>query len=71
MAVIRSINEIKVSDFKNFCVYFGIKTNKKAGKDGFDEELILGELNKIPNEKWGLNFIDDSRDGYFLLQLFE
>lgn len=71
MAVLIPIKEIEVSDFNEFCKKFQIISSKIAGDDGTDEELIIRELNKISNKTFVLNFIDDSRDGYFRIQQFE
>lgn len=71
MSIINSLEKIKVSSFLEFCNVFDIKPIKEGGRDGFDEDLIKEELIKIPNQKWLLNFIDNRRDGYFLLQLLE
>ena len=68
MAIIKPIKEIEVTDFRDFCKEFKINTNYVAGDDGTDEELIESELKKVCKEKWLLNFIDDSRDGYFRIQ---
>lgn len=71
MSVLKYIKEIEVSDFNEFCDVFEIETLLEAGNDGTDEELIIEELEKIENEKWVVNFIDNRIDGYFRLQLFE
>ena len=70
MSVITPKHEVQVEGFREFCEYFKIKTKKRAGDDGYDLELIIEELNKIQNENWIVNFIDDRRDGYFRLQKF-
>ena len=71
MSIIIPIKDIKVSDFNDFCYDFKIISDKIAGDNGTDEELIIEELDKITNQKWLVNFVDDNRDGYFRLQLFE
>lgn len=71
MSVLKPTKELEVKDYREFCNIFNIKLNKEAGKNGFDEELIARELENIPDQKWLINFIDDSRDGYFRLQLIE
>ncbi len=71
MSVIKELKQIEVDDFKHFCEVFDINSLNKAGENGCDEELINEELDKIANEKWVVNFIDNNRDGYFRLQMFE
>lgn len=71
MTIIKPIKEIEFRDFKEFCYLFNINTNKIAGDDGTDEELILEEIEKFGNSKWLLNFIDNRFDGYFILQQIE
>lgn len=71
MAVITPIEEIVVSNYKEFCEKFEIISESYAGVDGTDEELIILELNKILNKKFVLNFIEDRTDGYFKIQVFE
>ena len=69
MAIIKPIKELIINDFNDFCNQFNISSNKIAGDDGCDEELIEKELSKIENQNWLLNFINDRNDGYFILQL--
>lgn len=69
MAVLIPKEEIEVDDFREFCDTFNIKSKKIAGEDGTDEELIIQELEKLDNENWLVNYIDDKIDGYFRLQL--
>ena len=71
MTIIKPLQEIECSDFREFCDYFNINTNKIAGDNGTDEELIIEEIEKITNQKWILNFINTKYDGYFRLQLIE
>jgi hypothetical protein len=68
MAVIIPKIEVKVEHFRDFCNQFNVQTDKIAGNDGYDIELIIEELNKIKDENWIVNFIDDRQDGYFKLQ---
>lgn len=68
MAVVEPIKEIKVNNFKHFCEVFNIKSDKVAGNDDYDVELIVEELNKINNQKWIINFIENSEDGFFHLK---
>lgn len=60
-----------VNDFREFCDTFNIISNKEAGKDGSDEELIFEELEMIENQKWLINFVENKTDGYFKIQLIE
>ncbi|MCX6146130.1 MAG: hypothetical protein NTW25_02615 [Candidatus Kapabacteria bacterium] len=69
MSVIKVIKQIEVDDFRNFCDVFNIKTTMIAGDNGSDEELIIEELDKITNQKWVVNFINNNSDGYFRLQM--
>lgn len=71
MAVLIPSKIIEVDDFRDFCKKFNINTNIEAGIDDLDEVLITEELNKLDNENWLLNFIDNRIDGYFRLQLIE
>ena len=71
MSVIIPKKLLKVSTFHEFCTEFNIKTHKKAGEYGFDEELIVEELDKIKHQKWIVNFINDRNDGYFIVQQIE
>ena len=68
MAIVVPNKEIKVNNFERFCEVFNIKSSKVAGNDGYDEELIIEELNKIINQKWIVNFTEDSEDGFFHLR---
>lgn len=71
MSVVNSLKKIEVCSFSEFCKVFEIDTIKEGGKDGFDEDLIIEELIKIPNQDWLVTFIDNRKDGYFLLQLLK
>lgn len=68
MPVVKPVREIVVNDFKSFCDTFNIKSAKISGNDGNDEELIIEELNKIKNQKWIIEFIEDFEDGFFQLK---
>ena len=50
MPVINPKIEVKVEHFRVFCYHFNIQTDKIAGNDGFDIELIIDELNKFKDE---------------------
>lgn len=67
MAVIKPIEMVKVFSFCDFCEKFNIISDKIAGNDGFDEDLIEEELQKRKNENWLISFVDDRNDEYFLL----
>jgi len=67
MTVIKPIKIIEVDHYKSFCEVFDIKTTKVAGINETDEELITEELNKIKNQNWIVNFIDNRKDGFFQL----
>jgi hypothetical protein len=71
MAVLVPKKEFEVCDFRMFCNTFNINSKKCAGDDGTDEELLIEELNKIKDDKWLINFIDNRNNGYFRLQLIE
>ena len=67
MALITPLKEINVAGFHEFCSSFNIKSDKKAGINGYDQELIEEEIGKLKNEKWIVNFIENNRDGFFHL----
>jgi hypothetical protein len=71
MAVLIPIEQFEISDFNEFCEIFKINSDKIAGDDGTDQELIIEELEKIYNKKFVVNFIDNRNDGYFRLQVFK
>ncbi|MBI2257282.1 MAG: hypothetical protein HYU67_00095 [Flavobacteriia bacterium] len=70
MAILLPIEIIEISNFNEFCKIFKINSEKFAGDDGTDEELIIKELNKISNKNFILNFIDDRNTGYFRIEVF-
>jgi hypothetical protein len=67
--ILNKIKTIQVGGFSDFCHKFKIKTDKIAGDDGCDEELIEEELNKIKNQDWIVVYFEDSNVGYFELYL--
>ena len=69
MSLVKPLKEVNVESFNDFCSKFNYKTDKVAGDDGYDIELIEEVLGQIPHEKWLVNFIEDREDGYFKLQL--
>lgn len=71
MVVINSKEKIKVLNFREFCDTFRINSSLEGGDDGFDVDLMEDELNKIENQKWLINYIDDNNEGYFILDLIE
>ena len=71
MSVLLPNEVIEVRDFNEFCDVFKIESNQNTCDDGVDEELIITEFEKMVNQKWIVNFIDNKVNGYFRLQLFE
>ena len=71
MSVLLPNEVIEVRDFNEFCDVFKIESNQNTCDDVVDEELIITELEKMVNQKWIVNFIDNKVNGYFRLQLFE
>ena len=71
MSVLLPNEVIEVRDFNEFCDVFKIESNQNTCDDQVDEELIITELEKMVNQKWIVNFIDNKVNGYFRLQLFE
>ena len=65
---VESLKTIEVADFKEFLDEFDLYSDKVAGDDGTDEELIKEVLEDVSG-KWLVTFVDDGRDGFFRLFL--
>lgn len=72
MAVIKPLETTTVADFNEFCEVFSIETDKVAGEDGADQELIeyiLANELKFSEQEYLIQFVDDNADGKFHIHL--
>lgn len=71
MALIRPQQVYIVNSYYDFWQeFFGGNTPKEAGEDGTDQELIEEVLQQMKDAEYTCLFVDDRRDGYFVIQKY-
>ena len=65
--LVKTVRTTQVEDFQKFLEEFDLASDKKAGEDGTDEELIAEMLEQVPG-LWFMTFVDYG-EGYFSLSL--